>query len=304
MTAPPPPFAARPATLDDAPAVAELIRVLNETYLGASGERVTAADVRDWWTSEDLERTSLLLHAPSGELAAWSFARLREDSVSFDSFVAPALVGQGLGSYLIEHAERLTREFGRENVHVATLAPDKRGRQLVESRGFRHLRTFFRMAIDLSAPPLEPVWPEGTTISSFSPGEERIYHDVHEESFEDHWGHDRRTFEDWSQRNLERASFEPSLWFLARVQGEPAGVVMCAHSFGIGWVDVLGVRRRWRRLGLGLALLRQGFRALYDAGDRRVGLSVDAASETGATRLYEREGMHVTWQADLWDKRI
>jgi mycothiol synthase len=42
-------------------------------------------------------------------------------------------------------------------------------------------------------------------------------------------------------------------------------------------VDIVGVRRPWRKRGLGLALLRQAF----------------AESLTGAPRLYGRAGMHV-----------
>jgi hypothetical protein len=37
-------------------------------------------------------------------------------------------------------------------------------------------------------------------------------------------------------------------------------------------------------------------------GEKRVGLGVDAESETGATRLYERVGMHVAFQANVFRK--
>jgi hypothetical protein len=38
--------------------------------------------------------------------------------------------------------------------------------------------------------------------------------------------------------------------------------------------------------------VRSAFGDFYDAGRRRVSLGVDAQSLTGATRLYERAGMH------------
>lgn len=37
----------------------------------------------------------------------------------------------------------------------------------------------------------------------------------------------------------------------------------------------------------------RAFRALQQRGVQRVGLGVDARNKTGATRLYERVGMHV-----------
>ena len=70
----------------------------------------------------------------------------------------------------------------------------------------------------------------------------------------------------------------------------------------MGWVNTLGVRRPWRRSGLGLALLRHSFGELYRRGKRAVGLGVDANSLTGATRLYEKAGMHVIHQMNNYEK--
>jgi GNAT superfamily N-acetyltransferase len=61
--------------------------------------------------------------------------------------------------------------------------------------------------------------------------------------------------------------------------------------YGGGWVDVLFTRRPWRHRGVGAALLGDSFRRFWARGERSVGLSVDAASDTGAFRLYERAGM-------------
>ncbi len=74
---------------------------------------------------------------------------------------------------------------------------------------------------------------------------------------------------------------------------EVAGVVVNRYR-DIAWVWQLAVRRAWRKRGLGLALLLHSFNEFYQRGDRAVGLGVDAQSLTGATRLYEKAGMHVT----------
>jgi mycothiol synthase len=55
----------------------------------------------------------------------------------------------------------------------------------------------------------------------------------------------------------------------------------------------LGVRRPWRRRGLGLALLRCAFGEFYRRDIRMVALAFDSQSLTGATRLYERAGMQL-----------
>jgi ribosomal protein S18 acetylase RimI-like enzyme len=65
-----------------------------------------------------------------------------------------------------------------------------------------------------------------------------------------------------------------------------------------------GVRRPWRRRGLGLALLRRAFGEFQRRGERLVQLGVDAASPTGATRLYERVGMRTITTLDDWTKAL
>jgi mycothiol synthase len=39
-------------------------------------------------------------------------------------------------------------------------------------------------------------------------------------------------------------------------------------------------------------------------GVRSVGLGVDAQNPTGATRLYERAGMHVVFEAIVYEKEL
>jgi mycothiol synthase len=66
----------------------------------------------------------------------------------------------------------------------------------------------------------------------------------------------------------------------------------------------LAVAPRARRHGLGLALLRSGFRALAERGHTHVGLEVDSENESGATRLYERAGMRITRRYATYEKRL
>jgi mycothiol synthase len=72
----------------------------------------------------------------------------------------------------------------------------------------------------------------------------------------------------------------------------------------MGWVDDLAVRRSWRRRGLGMALLHHSFGEFYRRGTRKVALEVDSQNLTGATRLYERAGMHATRQYDVYEKEL
>ena len=63
-----------------------------------------------------------------------------------------------------------------------------------------------------------------------------------------------------------------------------------AHNRLRGLVDNLGVRRPWRKRGLGRALLVASLRGLRERGQTEVALGVDAENLSGALRLYESVG--------------
>jgi ribosomal protein S18 acetylase RimI-like enzyme len=187
---------------------------------------------------------------------------------------------------------------------------DRRAVLLHENEGFKPVRFFWRMRIAMQAPPPEPVWPAGLRVRTIQPGtdDQAAFEAIHD-AFRDHWGYTPWRYDDWRARFLERENFDPSLFFLAVVAdgpqaGEIAGASLCAQRPSYGWVSQLGVRRPWRKLGLGLALLRQSFGEFFRRGDAAIELGVDASNQTGATRLYERAGMHIAREYVLYEKEI
>jgi len=73
---------------------------------------------------------------------------------------------------------------------------------------------------------------------------------------------------------------------------------------GIGWIGTLGVRRPWRKRGLGQALLLHSFGEFYKRGTKTIGLGVDAQNPTGATRLYQRVGMQAASEFITYEKEL
>jgi len=67
-----------------------------------------------------------------------------------------------------------------------------------------------------------------------------------------------------------------------------------------GYISGVGVVRRARGRGVGLALLQQSLAATRIAGVPLCRLHVEAVNLTGAVRLYERAGMRRESVADLW----
>jgi len=85
---------------------------------------------------------------------------------------------------------------------------------------------------------------------------------------------------------------------------EVAGFSQNRYRKGIGWIGTIAVRRPWRKKGLGLALLRHTFGEFYQRGTNTIGLGVDSANLTGATRLYERAGMVVAGEFAMYEKEL
>lgn len=292
----------RPAEAD-AEVVAELIRALDTTFTGQSETAVE--DVRREWAQIALERDAWLVEL-DGRIAGFAQLQLRSDQLLFEAYVHPDVFGRGVGARLAALAEAEAGARGAPTLRSAVFGSDSRAHALLESRGFRPVRHFYRMMVDLVEPPPKPRWPSGFVVSTLDyPTDARAFHEALEEAFEEEWDHAPESFEDWHERRTKKMAFDPSLWFVVRDGDEIAAVAVCDWKrFGMGFVGAIGVRKRWRRRGLGLGLLHHAFAEFYRRGERRVGLGVDASNPTGATQLYERAGMHVAWSAVFFEKQL
>ena len=135
--------------------------------------------------------------------------------------------------------------------------------------------------------------------------------DAIHDSFQDHRGYVRPKDMDEDLREFKHfldndEHFTLSQWFLAMDGDRIAGVSLCRSQ---GWdspdtayVLELGVRREYRRQGLGLALLHHTFGEYWKIGQKHVTLHVDGASLTGATRLYESAGMYISKNYNQYEK--
>src|SRR5205814_435454 len=123
------------------------------------------------------------------------------------------------------------------------------------------------------------------------------------DAFADEWNFVHTPFDKWWQLRVAAPDFDPTLWFIVRDGDELAAVARCEpERSNAGFVGLIGVRKPWRRRGIGLALLRHIFGEFYRRGQPRIALGVDADNPTGATRLYERAGMRVAFEAVTYGK--
>lgn len=299
----------RAPTMDDA----EAVTALTNTCISAERDTwpMTAEEMRNAWQIPrfNLATDAWLVTALQGKLVGYANAFHGEGTECyFEGYVRPEHCGQGIGTYLLRLVEARIQQISpapsREPISIKTSFGHKNeaARRLVEQEGYRLVRYSWEMKIEMGIAPPAPVWPDGITVRTFMPD-----HDLGpvssavEEAFQDHWNHTPMPFDEWEQRT-RREGFDPTLWFLALDGKEIAGAALCRYRSGTAWVGWLAVRRHWRRQGLGMALLLHAFGEFYRRGQRQVALTVDAQNTTGATRLYERAGMRVDWQYDLYEK--
>lgn len=174
--------------------------------------------------------------------------------------------------------------------------------------GYHSDLSFLIMELRMSEPPALPEWPQEIQVRCFVPNQdEQATFQADEEASKDKGYHQPLDFESWSVRmGLQRERFDPELWFLACEGDQIAGVALNyfdSHA-ETGWVDHLGVRRTWRRRGIGKALLLHSFGEFYRRGIKHIKLSVDSKSLTGAPRLYERVGMQTVQQYHIYKKTL
>ena len=279
----------------------ELLRADEEQVVGRRS-RIGLSDLRQWLSRVDFDADTWIFE-DDGRLVAFGWGEIMGDLGWGIGIVHPAAKGRGIGTDLVERSEQRARERGATRMHQVTLAADTRAFALLAAHGYREVRRFYEMAIELDGPPPAPVLPHGLAIEPFDEAHAREFYEALDESFQDHWEHHSTPFEEWWEQKQNAPDFDPTLWFAIRDNGEMAAVVRNdPNRMEGGMVGALGVRRPWRGRGLGRALLLHTFGEFHRRGVTRVSLGVDSENPTGATKLYESVGMEVEVEQVVFEK--
>lgn len=315
-------FTERAMALSDAPKVCEMLNAASIAEIGRAENEPDKMSIHFQAPGFDLGRDTLLIETPDGRLAGmgevWDVLDPHVRAWCWGT-VHPDFYGQGVGRRLLEWIEDRGRwglqrvpEDLRVSFVTNTPETNQASNRLLVNCGWNWVRQSRVMQIEMNAAPAEPELPAGIEIRAVKPGEEALIFRAIQEAFRDHWGAVDEPFEAYYERMIGYVrllkSFDYSLWFAAFEGDEVCGSAMnlphIPEDPDMGWVDILGVRRPWRKQGLGLALLQQTFGEFYRRGTRKVGLGVDAHSLTGATRLYERAGMKILRAYNVYEKEF
>jgi mycothiol synthase len=316
-------FTIRGANLNDVGPALKLFNTWSQSVI--QQDEITDVDaIRNEWVSPgfDPARDIRLVFSPDGMMVGyievWTTNKPPVHPWLWGR-VHPDFGGLGIGTWLLQwaeqHACRVLDELPtdlRFALRVGIYRPATKAKKLFEDMGYKQIRSSYNMRIDMKEAPPAPLWDDGITLKIFNPetDTEAVYK-ANDEAFRDHFGYIEAPYEEGLARFkhfMMGEGFDPSLWFLAMDGDEIAGISLCRPKAyddpEMGYINNLGVRRAWRKRGIGLALLQHSFGEFHRRGNRKVGLGVDAENLTGALRLYEKAGMHVHLAFDLFEKTV
>jgi mycothiol synthase len=276
----------------------------------------TPEDLKIRWQTAgfNLDQDTFVVETPDGRIVGFDLLEnlYGHAILETEGYVYPEFKGRGIGTALLRIVEKRAYEevpLAEADVRISLRSPinhrDQAAHELHRKEGYVPIRYYWRMEINLTAPPAPANFPTGIELRPFIKDEHaRAVLDAQNESFRDHWSNQDETYEKWAPRKFGRKEFDPSLWMIAWDGDQIAGFSQNRYRGGIGWIGILGVRRLWRKRGLGEALLLHSFAEFYQRGMKTIGLGVDAQNPTGATRLYQKVGMRAVSEFVFYEKEL
>jgi mycothiol synthase len=300
----------RPATVDDAAAIAELYHACYEI----DGEHLKAAsefrtELED--ANNDPAHDSIVAVTGEGAIVVFGMVHAPAgDQTERRCFpwgtVHPAYRHRGIGRFLLEWQEIRGRQRLAASgdgvprwIRLSAYDGQTDRIELFERFGYQRVRYFAEMIRDLGLPIPGGAVPEGVEIRVWSDELRAPSRLIHNASFADHWG--SQPFSEYSWDHDFDEFFLPKASFMAFEAENPVAYLRSSaypHEFesrghSEGWIEGLGTLPSHRRRGIASALLIKAMEAYGQHGLSFAALGVDSESPTGAFGLYRGLGFEV-----------
>lgn len=295
-------------SLEEAQQVMELVALCDIEAIGEPD--ISLSDVLDLWQAVTIETDVFVARSATHSLIGYAFVE-KTGAHRLDScvFVHPDHKGQGIGSALLSQVEQRALQIIEglpAPQHLMNQLPftNLTARELVEGHGYTFSRLYERMKIELTNPPPPVELPAGFDMKGFRLGvDEHTLFETYEETFKDSWGYSAKDEASWLAQKTGDG-VDPSLWFLVWDGQQAAGFLMGRLEEDGLFIDLLGVKRPYRKHGIGKALLQHAFHEAYLRNERTVILYVDSDSLTNANQLYRSVGMTPHSQTAVYGKLL
>ena len=277
----------------DLPRVVELLRTCDLHDAGITD--ASEAWLVDDWRSSSI-KGAMVAETDDGELVGYLSVESLDPASQVTMYfpLAPSIRPTSREPWTAFCAERVEELAGSKATRYAVVAAEEGAGPTLEATGYHFARVFWHMERSIDDTYRANALPDGVTIRAYDEdADDRLVWRLVEDSFEEHYGQEPQSWESWQEDMLGASTWDPELVWIAELDGEPVGAVICQDIDSVGWIGDLGVLKPARGRGVGRALLEHGFAILAARGRTLVRLNVDSDNETGAAGLYERAGMHV-----------
>ncbi len=282
----------------------------------------TVEEMRAWtFEEEDYDPKGYLLALVDGEPAGYGgtmVQKSRQESGMNDIHIGLGVVpehrGKGIEQYLMKHGLAFGREKGIKYAKRWCSLTEGWRHDLSLEFGFKDVRHGYVMVYDQNAPPPNVPLPDNMRFEhhDFKSASSEVITQFVEgfnDSFVDHYNFSPVPIQRFIK--AQEVDMEPGRITFAKEGDDISGVLLVEESTEfnkengtkVGWANVLGVRKEYRKRGIGRALLSDGMKWILDQGMDTVYLGMDAENAK-ALDLYLSLGFKVdqegiTYQLDL-----
>jgi mycothiol synthase len=296
------------------------VDVLNREYEGREDWRAITVEeflVEEKHPSFDPEGRFIaeLDGKPSGVVHA-EVDKLRQDGKGFIDFgVLPEYRGGQLDRQLIETGLSELRARGMTMAQTGADSEQRERIELIQALGFKLVRAFSMMEINLAGIPRDIGENKNVTIRTLRTNLDEdieLYNRLVNESFSEHFNFRPRTLEETRHRLLRNPYYKEQETFFALLDGEGVGYVGIGidekynleKNVQAGDVMIIGVLKTYRRTGIGARLMLEGLAALKARGMTKAMLGVDDYNITEAMKLYEKVGFEVKKKYSTFEREL
>jgi mycothiol synthase len=308
----------RRPTLADVPAILAVAQASDIAAIGAPD--VSSDDVEAALTSPNTDPAtdSWLALDPAGRVVGWAY--LENPSAGHRDMVEVYVhpehgrpAQRPLLALLLHRVAERAALFGRAELTArgGAIPSETAWRDALTDAGFRFVKRYARMRRPLAGlDPTPPPTPHGVTIRPIRPADDadlRLVHGIIQTAFSDTSDHTPIDYPAWRAQLAALPSIAWDEWFVAEVDGAPAGALQSADQSvdqNEGWVKMLAVLRPYRRRGVGAALLRRALATYAAKGRSHAGLGVDLSNPTQPITVYRAAGLTPAYEADMYERTV
>jgi len=227
-----------------------------------------------------------------------------------ECLVHPLHRRKGIATELIHRAIRHAEEAGSRVAQVCIPQINLPAKNLTARLGFKFVRLFFELQVDLNSVRLPDVELRGYIIRSLGRDEADKLTHIQNRAFADSWGFNPNTLDEIEYR-INLSCCAPENIILATLKNKPVGycwtrIMMEENPAAVGVkgeIHMLGVDPDFRKKGIGRNVLLAGLADLNSKGVTIVELTADG-EEPVAMGLYESVGFKVCSRSEWYEKKL